>query len=157
QSADMTDAEAFAAVEAASDLRDAMSQVELLRSPEAWPGIDLQPVSLMEPVTNGHPAPVVSDPVLSFESDDYDAMSLAPVVASTEALFAGPWDSFADADDAVDEPEEGDWSVVAAPEHFVEPAEELQAETIEEPLAAETEAALQAVDADPVGEPEVVA
>src|SRR6478736_2402621 len=52
QGLDMTNAEAFAAVEAASDLRDAMSEVNLLRSAEAWPGIDLPPV-LMQPVANG--------------------------------------------------------------------------------------------------------
>src|SRR3954464_1941674 len=108
-SADMTDAEAFAAVEAASDLRDAMSEVNLLRSPEAWPGIDLPPVSLMEPVSNGAEPP-------------------APAVVSTDELFAGPWDAVGNSADADDEDLDGDWSLVAAPERFVEPAVEVEAD-----------------------------
>src|SRR3954464_407895 len=114
-SADMTAAEAFAAVEAASDLRDAMSQVNLLRSPEAWPGIDLQPVSLMEPAANGHPEHVASPHALAFDLGEFDAMSPLPVVAATDELFAGPWDAFADDGDSADE-SEGDWSVVPAPD-----------------------------------------
>ena len=112
--ADMTDAEAFAAVEAASDLRDAMSEVNLLRSAEAWPGIDLPPVSLMEPAVNGHPEPVASDRALSFDLGDYDAMPSAPLIAANDELFAGPWDAFADDGQGADEPE-GDWSVIPAP------------------------------------------
>ena len=103
----------------------------------------------MEPVasdgrdTSG--ATPLSDAAPAFDAPNGDGMALVPFIMSTDEMFAGPWDAFADGDEA-DEESEGDWSVVAAPERFVEPADEMAAENDD----AEPVAAFDAADAEPV-------
>jgi hypothetical protein len=165
ESPDMGDFETAAAMEAATHVHDALAELRMLGTVEAWPDADLpQPDEV--PVAE---APTEAEAATEAEEEPVEAVTAAPepepvavasgsgVVVDTDELFAGPWDEFAAGAEMTDDvPVSEDWAALEPPIGEVQPA--LQAEVAAVPVAEpEVELVAEAgpeVEVEAVAEPE---